>query len=94
VGARVILVDGLPAAWIGPDEKQLLTFPDLPAEDRRDLIAESIAQLLATEVDTLKRRAFLLASVDDTLPASEPLHSALVRAGFVLRDDGYQKRLH
>jgi len=93
VGARVILIDGLPAAWISPDEKHLLTFPDAVAESRREMIAESIAQSLAMEVDTLKRRAFLLTSVDDSLPASEPLHSALIRAGFVLRDDGYQKRL-
>jgi ATP-dependent Lhr-like helicase len=93
VGARVILVDGFPTAWIAPDEKQLLTFPDAVSEERSETVAESISRALANEVETLKRRAFLLSSVDDTLPAHEPLHSALLHAGFVLRDDGYQKRL-
>ena len=93
VGARVVLVDGHPAGWLSPDEKQLVTFLDALEPVLRERAAESLAAALAAEVETLKRRAFLLESIDDAKQAPDPLHSALLATGFIHRDDGYQKRL-
>ncbi len=93
VGARVVLVDGYPAAWLSPDEQQLITFMGVEPLARRERLATAVAEALAAEVETLKRRAFLIESIDDSKRAAEPLHSALITAGFILRDDGYQKRL-
>jgi ATP-dependent helicase Lhr and Lhr-like helicase len=93
VGARVILVDGFPAGWLSPDEKQLVTFLEAMDEGPRERAVEALAAALGAEVDTLKRRAFLLEGVDDLKQAAEPLHSALLAAGFIHRGDGYQKRL-
>ena len=59
----------------------------------RERAAAHLADTLAAEVDALKRRAFLLETVDDAKLAEEPLHTALLTAGFIHRDDGYQRRL-
>ena len=93
VGARVILVDGDAVGWLSQDEKQLITFLEGLNSERRALVAACLSEALAAEVDNLKRRAFLLETIDDARQAEEPLHSALLAAGFVHRDDGYQRRL-
>ena len=84
---------GRPVGWLSPDEKQLVTFLDALDPASREPATKSLAAALAAEVESIKRRAFLLDTIDDARKAGEPLHSALLAAGFVHREDGYQKRL-
>jgi hypothetical protein len=74
----------------------MLTFlGDTQDEGRRiaDRLSTALAGSLAAEVDDHKRRAFLIETIDDAHRAREPLHTALLAAGFVHRSDGYQKRI-
>jgi len=93
VGARVILVDGFPGGWLSPDESHLITFLGSCDEGSTARIAAATARALSAEVQGLRRRAFLIESVDESKKADEPIHSAMLGAGFIHREDGYQKRL-
>ncbi len=74
-GARVILIEGQLAAYLGKGEKNLLTF--LPSDD--PLIgskAAAIAQALSSEVKSGRRRAIVISSVDGQPPGDTILGSA------------------
>ncbi|HEY7162704.1 MAG TPA: hypothetical protein VH815_15690, partial [Acidobacteriota bacterium] len=90
-GARVILIDGQLAAYLGKGEKNLLTFisPDDPMIDRKAL---AVAQILSSEVDSGRRRAIVISSVDGQPPGDTFLGSALKRVGFLAFTHGWQKR--
>lgn len=90
-GARVILIDGQLAAYLGKGEKNLLTFisPDDPLIDRK---AAAIAHGLSSEVDSGRRRAIVISSVDGQEPDETFMASALKNEGFVAFTHGWQKR--
>lgn len=90
-GARVILIDGQLAAYLGKGEKNLLTFisPDDPLIDRK---AAAIAHGLSSEVDSGRRRAIVISSVDGQEPGETFMASALKNEGFVAFTHGWQKR--
>ncbi|MCI0444866.1 DEAD/DEAH box helicase, partial [bacterium] len=90
-GARVILIDGQLAAYLGKGEKNLLTF--VPADDPLiDRKATAIAQGLSSEVESGRRRAIVISSVDGQAPGDTSLGSALKNEGFVAFTHGWQKR--
>jgi ATP-dependent Lhr-like helicase len=90
-GARVILIDGQLAAYLGKGEKNLLTFilPEDPLIDRK---ATAIAQALSGEVNSGRRRALVISSVDGESPGDTFMGSALKNQGFVAFTHGWQKR--
>jgi ATP-dependent helicase Lhr and Lhr-like helicase len=90
-GARVILIDGQMAAYLGKGEKNLLTFITLddPLIERK---ASAIAEALSSEVNSGRRRAIVISSVDGQPPGETFLGSALKTEGFVAFTHGWQKR--
>jgi len=91
VGARVILVNGALAAYLGRGDKQLSVF--LPEDEpQRGTVARSIASTLATMVGEGTRRALLIADVNDEPAAKSPIAPFLAEAGFVPTGMGYQLR--
>lgn len=90
-GARVILIDGQLAAYLGKGEKNLLTFisPEDPQLGRK---AAAIAQALSSEVNSGRRRAIVISSVDGLPPGDTFLGAALKNEGFVAFTHGWQKR--
>jgi ATP-dependent Lhr-like helicase len=91
VGARVILVNGLMASYISRGEKQLYVF--LPEDEpERSMVAREVAIALAALVHGGRRRALLIAEINDEPAARSPLAPFLADAGFVAGAMGYQMR--
>ena len=91
VGAHVIFVNGALACYVGRGEKQLVVFlPD--DEPSRSVVASQIARVLASQVLTGRRRALLIAEVNDEPVAKSALAPFLAEAGFVRTSMGYQLR--
>jgi ATP-dependent helicase Lhr and Lhr-like helicase len=91
VGAQVILVNGVMACYISRGEKQLRVF--LPEnEPSRSMVAREVARSLASIVQTGRRRAMLIAEIDDTPVARHPLAPFLIEEGFASTAMGYQMR--
>ena len=85
-GARVLLVNGAAAAYLGKGGKQLLTW--LPEDDPdRAPMARAIARALAEDS---QRHAALYAEIDALAAAEHPLAPFLVDAGFVRTHQGLQ----
>jgi ATP-dependent Lhr-like helicase len=91
VGAQVILVSGLLAAYLTRGEKQLYLF--LPEDEpMRSVVAREVAKTLASLVRSGKRRAFLVAEINDEQARHSPLAAHLVEEGFVQTAMGLQMR--
>jgi ATP-dependent helicase Lhr and Lhr-like helicase len=91
VGARVILVNGMLACYIGRGEKQLTLFlPD--DEPTRSNVARAVATSLASLVTGGRRRALLIAEVNGEKVAKSALAPFLLEAGFTATSMGYQYR--
>ncbi|HTK28290.1 MAG TPA: DEAD/DEAH box helicase [Vicinamibacterales bacterium] len=93
VGATVILVDGLLAAYLARGDRQLTTFlPD--AEPGRSRAGHAIARVL---VDRARGgadgpRGMLIEEIDGAPPPAHPLMPFLLDAGFVAVAGGVQVR--
>jgi ATP-dependent Lhr-like helicase len=91
VGAEVILVNGLLAAYIGRGEKQMFAF--LPEDEPlRSLVAREIAKQLAARVHSGRRRALLVSEINDQPAARHDVAAFLAEEGFVPTAMGYQLR--
>ncbi len=91
VGARVLLVNGVLAAYISRGEKQIYTW--IPEDEpERSEIAGSIATTLANLVRSGARRALLIAEVDGVRPDMHSIGPWLTGEGFVPTSMGYQMR--
>jgi ATP-dependent Lhr-like helicase len=91
VGANVILVNGLMACYVSRGEKQLFLF--LPEDEPgRGMVAREVAKRLAAIVREGRRRALLLAEINDEPASRSPLASFLVEEGFVPTAMGLQLR--
>jgi ATP-dependent Lhr-like helicase len=91
VGTRVILVNGTLVAYLGRGDRQLLTW--LPeAEPQRSRAGRAIAQVLIdrarTGIDS--PRGMLIEDVDGMPPATHPMASWLLEAGFIGGAMGFQ----
>jgi ATP-dependent Lhr-like helicase len=90
-GASVILVNGMLAAYVGRGEKQLSVF--LPEDEPlRSTVAREVARMLAGLVAGGRRRALLIADINDAPAAKSDLAPFLAEAGFVPTSMGYQMR--
>ena len=90
-GAKVVLRDGALLAFLGRREEQLLTY--LPREEpMASACARDLAATLADLVESGRRRAVLVASIDGAPAASHPFAEALVRAGFARKSTGLFRR--
>jgi len=92
-GAVVILVDGSLAAWMGRNERQLLTFVDQVTHRSAAAVTREIAHALAASVGVKGRRALLIGEVDGKPAAESPMADALQGAGFIATSRGLLKRL-
>jgi ATP-dependent Lhr-like helicase len=90
-GALVILVDGALAAWAGPGERQLLTFPDEVPGREPETVRREIARALAAE-PARSRQAIVLEEVDGLPVGEAPLAPDLREAGFETTAHGYLRR--
>ncbi|HEX6158855.1 MAG TPA: DEAD/DEAH box helicase, partial [Thermoanaerobaculia bacterium] len=91
VGAEVILVNGLLAAYVSRGEKQLYAFlPD--DEPLRGQVAREIARKLASLVQNGRRRALLITEVNDEPVGKSAIAAALLEEGFTATAMGYQLR--
>jgi ATP-dependent Lhr-like helicase len=90
-GARVILINGELAAYLGKGQHSLYTY--FPSSNANILI-DGIARALAEIVESGKRRALYLTEIDGLPPANSPLSEALQKEGFIAYSGGYQKRSH
>ncbi len=90
-GAQVVLRDGALLGWIGRAEFNLFTF--LPAaEPERGAAAAALAGALARLVDTGRRRAVLVRSVDGVETRDSVLAPYLAAAGFFAGSRGFLKK--
>ncbi len=83
-GTHVVLVDGALAAWLGTGGRSLVVF--------RPELSREIATALAVEVDSGKRRALLVETIDGADPSGSSIADELRRAGFAPGHRGYLKR--
>jgi ATP-dependent Lhr-like helicase len=91
VGARVILVNGALACYLGRGEKQLFVF--LPEEEpTRSMVGREIAGALASLVENGTRRALLITEVNDQPVAKSDVAPFLAEAHFTPSSLGYQCR--
>ena len=90
-GALVILVDGALAAWLGPGERQLLTFLDLHPDRSVAEVTRAVARLLAREADE-SGRAVVIEEADGGPVHETPIALALVEEGFLATPSGYLRR--
>ncbi len=93
-GATVILVDGALAAYLARGDRQLITW--LPAaEPERSRTGRAIGAVLIdrarTGVDS--PRGMLIEEIDGAPPASHPMSTWLVEAGFIAGALGFQATL-
>ena len=90
-GSQVVLVDGALRGYLNRTQRELVTFlPDDPADRAR--AARGIVQALAALVETGRRRALLVASVDGVEPSQSALAPYLAEAGFLPSLRGHLKR--
>ncbi len=91
-GARVFLRDGVPIAYLGRNERNLMTLGEsggpLP-EDSARALARALAALVE-ESDS--RRAVLVSRIDGARPEHSPLAPFLEEVGFTAGSAGYLKR--
>ena len=91
VGASVVLVDGVLAAYLARGDRQLLTFlPD--AEPQRSKAGRAIARVL---IDRAREggdtpRGMLIEEIDGLPPSTHPLAPYLADAGFINGAMGFQ----
>jgi ATP-dependent Lhr-like helicase len=90
-GAVVVLMDGALAAWLGPGERQLLTFPEQVPEREPDVVRRALARVLAQE-PARTRQPIVLEEVDGVPVAEAPIAAALREAGFAATAHGYVRR--
>jgi ATP-dependent Lhr-like helicase len=94
VGATVILVDGILAAYLARGDRQLLTY--LPeGEPQRARIARAIARALRERSRTpvgeeRAPRGMLIEEIDGVPPSAHPIAPHLARAGFLTGAMGFQ----
>jgi ATP-dependent Lhr-like helicase len=90
-GAKVVLVDGSLAAYVGRGEKQLLLF--LPEDEpARGVVARAVARALASLVESGARRALLIAEINGEPASKSPLAPYLAESGFAPSSLGFQMR--
>ena len=91
VGASVILVDGMLAAYVARGDRQLLTW--LPeSEPQRSRAGRAIAHVL---IDRARSgfdgpRGMLIEEIDGAPPATHPMAAWLIEAGFIAGALGFQ----
>jgi ATP-dependent Lhr-like helicase len=90
-GALVVLVDGALAAWMGPRERQLVTFLDAAPGRQPGEVARVVARLLAREPE-VAGRPVVVAEVDGRPTAETPMAGPLAEAGFLATPHGYLRR--
>ena len=91
VGAQVILVNGMLACYISRGEKQFYVF--LPEDQPvRNVVAREVAKKLASLVQQGRRRALLIAEVNNEPAVRSALAPFLVEEGFVSTGLGLQLR--
>ena len=90
-GARVILVNGELAAYLGRGQRSLYTFLKEDDPEQR-VVIDGIVSALASLVQSGKRRAVYLTEIDGKSPGDSPLASALQREGFTPYAGGWQKK--
>ncbi|HEX8618424.1 MAG TPA: crosslink repair DNA glycosylase YcaQ family protein [Thermoanaerobaculia bacterium] len=91
VGAQVILVNGMLAAYVSRGEKQFYVF--LPEDQPlRNVVAREVAARLASLVHDAKRRALLIAEINNEPATRSALAPFLAEAGFVSTGLGMQLR--
>jgi ATP-dependent Lhr-like helicase len=90
VGVRVILVDGILAAYLARGQKQMFTF--LPEDEpQRSRVGRAVARALASFVDQGRQRALLLSEVNGERAATSAIAPFLIDVGFVAGGMGLQK---
>ncbi len=91
VGAQVVLVNGLMVCYISRGEKQLYVF--LPEDEPlRSIVARQLAKALASIVREAKRRALLIAEINDEPASRSPVAAFMIEEGFVATGMGLQMR--
>jgi len=79
-GAWVILADGLPALYLGPGRRHLLTFPQTAqAEDRLQRALSALAAL----PERLRRGSLTIERIDGEPAADSPLAELMLGQGFM-----------
>ena len=92
-GAVVVLIDGMLAAWIARNERQLLTFAETVTGRSTADMGREVARALAASVGVKARRALLIGEVDGKPAAESSMADALREAGFIPTSRGFLKRL-
>jgi ATP-dependent helicase Lhr and Lhr-like helicase len=91
VGAEVIMVNGLLACYVSRGEKQFYVF--LPEDQPlRNAVAREVAKKLASLVHEGRRRALLIAEINNEPATRSALAPFLVEEGFVSTGLGLQLR--
>jgi ATP-dependent Lhr-like helicase len=91
-GAFAVLVDGALAAWLGPGERALLTFPEGVAPRPWEEVSHLVAEALAGEVRSGRWPHLFIEEVDGVPVSTAALAPALRDAGFVPTPNGYARR--
>lgn len=88
VGARVVLVNGMLAAYVGKADRLFLSF--LPGEEpARSTVARAVARLWF-EMATTGPEGMLIGEIDGQPVERHPLAPFLLEAGFTRRATGFQ----
>jgi ATP-dependent Lhr-like helicase len=93
-GARVVIVNGRPAAWIGRGDRQLIvSLPD--DEPERSRVGRALARELVAIAHRAPegRRGWLIEEINGQPAAQEPSASYLLAAGFAATAMGLQLRV-
>ena len=93
-GARVILVDGRLAAWIGRGDRAMLI--SLPSDEPdRSRVGRAIAQELVTMAHRAPEgsRGWLIEEINGGKAAADPVTPFLLEAGFAVTAMGLQLRV-
>ena len=94
VGSRVILVDGLAAAYLRRGERELLLFlPD--TEPRRSQVARDVARMLLHLAGARDegQRGMLIAEINGAAATAHPASRVFIEEGFATSALGLQARL-
>ncbi len=89
IGARVVLVDGALAGWLGRGGRQLLSWLP-PDEPERPRVAASLAAALAHAAASPS--GLLIAEIDGAAAHEHPLAMELAAAGFTASSQGFYLR--
>ncbi len=88
VGARAVLVDGVPAGWLARGGRALTVW--LPADEaERARVASALARALAAEAHAAGRAGLLLEEIDGLAAERHPLAWHLLEAGFAASAHGF-----